>query len=67
MGLSCLFNRRFLGLTLGHRNAVTWASDWHASFSLIYTLINIDTPPFPFFNRGAFLLGAAFCPSSASI
>jgi hypothetical protein len=45
MGLSHLFKTRFLSLTLGLRNAVTWTCDQHAWFSFIYIHINI-TPPF---------------------
>ncbi len=44
--LSRLVNLFFPGLTLRHRNTVTWTCDWHARFSLIYNFITIDTTPF---------------------
>ncbi len=74
MDLSSLFNPHFLGLTLRHRNTVTWTCDWHVWFSLIYIFINIDTTTFcnsklaSFFSTvGLFLWRAAFCPSGASV
>jgi hypothetical protein len=40
VGMSRLFKTRFLGLTLRHRNAVTWTCDQHARFSFIYIYID---------------------------
>jgi hypothetical protein len=49
-GQSRLFNPRFPGLTLRHRNAVTWTCDWLFWFSfitdLITDLITPDITPF---------------------
>ncbi len=63
MGLGHLFKPTFWGLTLRHRNAVTWTCDQHAWFSFIYIAIVI-TPPFCN-NTGsleyAFFLFYLFC------
>jgi hypothetical protein len=40
MGFSHQFKTLFLGLTLRHRNTVTWTCDQHACFSIIYIYIN---------------------------
>ncbi len=39
-GLSRPFKPFLLGLNLRYLNAVTWICDWHAWFSLVYTLIS---------------------------
>jgi hypothetical protein len=41
MGLGCLFKPAFWGLTLRHRNAVTWTFDQHTWFSFIYIAITL--------------------------
>jgi hypothetical protein len=62
----------FLGLTLRHRNAVTWTCDQHTWFSFIYNLINFNTlqqkllkpreSVLSFLSLVLFLWRAAFCP-----
>jgi hypothetical protein len=72
--LSHLFKLPFWGLTLRHRNAVTWTCDWHDWFSLIFIVIVI-IPSFcynqefrvsylSFLSVVLFLCQATFCPFS---